>query len=114
MSSVLVVASAPQHRPVPAETIGQESRHSTDRGYANARYVVDLSVGELLDQKFHDLPAVNERLQLGGSTEIPEEPPAFIDILQADNSPEQRIFCPRLLSRRVVTIRFHLCTNVLA
>ena len=95
---------------IAAEAIGQETGDSTDRGDTDAGQVVDLPVGQVLLEVFHDLPAIDQGLQLGGRAEILEEISTLGGRLEADYGVKQGIFSTLLLSLGFVTIGFHVAS----
>ena len=58
---------------VAAEAVAQEARNAANRRDANARQVVDPAIGQVLLQQFHDLPAINERLQFRRCAQVFQE-----------------------------------------
>ena len=98
---------------VTTETVGEESRDPPDRGHTDTGEVVDLSVGEILLQVFHHLPAIDERLKFGRRAQILEEITAFLKALEAVDGFEQGALGIGLLTAAIVTIGLHECTSVL-
>ena len=92
---------------VATEAIAQESRDPTDRGYTDARHVVDSAIGEILLQKSDDLPAVNQRLQFRWCTQILEKITTIAHTLEAIHRFEKGVFIAFLLPGGFVAIGFH-------
>jgi hypothetical protein len=49
---------------------------------------MDASIGQALLEQLDDLPAVDQCLELGRRTQIPEKSTAFLDVPETDNRPE--------------------------
>jgi len=64
---------------ITAVAVGEKPRDTPDSGYAYAGQLVYLAVGFAFAQQFYDPPAVGERLQFRGRTQIAKETPALID-----------------------------------
>jgi hypothetical protein len=74
---------------------------------------VDLSVGEILLQIFHNLPPVNEGLKFCGGTQVLKEIAAFFTALEAIDCLEEGAFGVCLLAPCFIAVRFHGCISVL-
>jgi hypothetical protein len=92
------VADSFDGRAVAAEAIRQESCDATDGGNADACEIVNLPIGQILLQVFHNLPAIDQCLEFGGSAEVLEEIAALSGRPEADYGLEKGILGTLLLS----------------
>jgi len=92
---------------VATEAISEETRNPANGRHADASQVVNLAVGETLLEQLNDLPAINQRLQLGRSTQIAKKIAALGGCLEAYHRAKQGILGCSLLALRVLSVRFH-------
>jgi len=83
---------------VAAEAIRQESCDASNGSNTDACEIVDLSIGQVLLQVFHNLPAIDQCLEFGGSAEVLEEIAALSGRPEADYGLEKGILGTLLLS----------------
>jgi hypothetical protein len=98
---------------VAANAVREETGNATDRRYADAGKVVNPTVGQSLFEIGDDLPAINERLEFGGSAEVLQETAALVDRLETDQGFEEVVLGTFLFAASVVSIRFHQRMSVL-
>lgn len=58
---------------ITAEAIAQKTRDSTDCGHAYSGQLVNAPIGKAFQQQTNHLPAVDQRLQFGGCTQVFEK-----------------------------------------
>jgi hypothetical protein len=92
---------------VAAKSVAEEARNTADGRDTDAGQVMDLTIGHVLLQTLDDLPAVDQCLKLRWCTQVSEKIAAFTDVMQAQDSLEQRIFCFALVSFGILPVRFH-------
>ena len=103
----MVAGGAPDSGFISAEAVAQETSHAADCRYADARQIVNLPIGQTFLEQAHDLPAIDDGLQLGRSAEILEEISALFGGSKRNDRVEERVFGTGLAAIRVVTVRFH-------
>ena len=101
---------------VAAKTVGEETGNAPDRRDADPGEVLNFSVGQALLQVLDHLPAIHECLEFRGGTQVLEEPPTFIDGLEAADSSAECVFGTCLLAFCFVAVGLHYlyqCNNAL-
>ena len=93
---------------VAAESVCEKARNAPYGSDTDPGQVMNLTVGQPLLQVFNNLPAVYERLEFRGCTQVFEETPTFVDSLETAESCAQGIFGTRLLSLCFVSIGLHV------
>jgi hypothetical protein len=83
-----LLADAIEGGSIATESVAQESRNTADSCDADTSQVMDASIGQALLEQLDDLPAVDQCLELGRRTQIPEKSTAFLDVPETDNRPE--------------------------
>jgi hypothetical protein len=98
---------------ITARAIDQAASNPTDRRNANASKVVNFSIGQIFLEILNDLPAVNQRLELCRGAKIFKKTTYFLGISHCGECPDEGRFGTFLLTVCFVSIRLHVCTNVI-
>ena len=98
---------------VTTKTVGEATGDPPDGGHTDTGEIVDLPIGEVLLQVFHNLPAIDERLKFGRCAQIFEEIAALLKAFEAVDGFEKSTFGVGLLAPGFIAVWFHECTSVL-
>ena len=76
---------------IAACALHQTPRDAADRGNADRGAVVDLSIGQAIEQQRHDAPAVRHRFELGRRAQIGQQGAQLAAIVQPQQRVAQRV-----------------------
>ena len=92
---------------VAAEAVVQKSGNASDSGNTDSGQVMNLPVRQILLQKFDDLPAIYERLELRRRTQIPEKNAALVDGAERNDCFEQFVLAALSLAVGILSVGLH-------